>query len=144
MYWILILIIIFRLRISWCSLAITLLISVITLSFIKRRNGENKILSCFNFRKYLLSVIDFTPNTDEITCFHGFRALALVMVVVMHSIFVIASKIEPHSELYNMKLRGNGFIHPFFLNAVVDVFFVISAILLTRSILKDLRKWVNS
>lgn len=105
-------------------------------------NYQNSIIACFNIRKYFNSIISTKTAKNEITCFHGLRVIALLIIVAYHSIMTKIYKIQPNTPLHDDVFRVNRFIQLQLTNGVVDIFFVIGAILVTRSVLGELRKWV--
>lgn len=102
--------------------------------------NDRIILACFNIRKHLLSITDFKPRNDEISCFHGMRVLSLLIIVAIHSFLTKAYSLDPQSEIYENLSKGKKLIQLQIATVVVDTFFIIGAILMTRSVFKDLRR----
>lgn len=80
---------------------------------------------------------------NEISCFHGIKAITLLILIGCHS-YLFRGASHDQSSVTNQKyFAGGDNFTVDFLASTVDTFFVLSAILFTRSVLRDLKKYVN-
>lgn len=127
------------LRIVLSILTALITVCVVTLSI---RKSQNKYFKCFNYRRHFESMFDTETKNGEITCFHGMRLITTLTVFCFHSFFVKLGNIEPKSQNYE-KLGPKKILMTMALGAiVVDTFLIISAILVTLTVLKYLRRQV--
>lgn len=64
----------------------------------------------------------------------------MVGITFAHSYFVKLGNIEPKSDLHEKLGKGKAFIGGLLAMVFVDMFFIMSAILTTRTVLKFLRR----
>lgn len=124
-------------------IALTTLLSLITIiavgfSFIEIKHA---ILECFNFRKHLITLFDLKSTSNEISCLHGIRAVIMMFVLIFHSVTTQGITVDPKSEAYTKNSDAGSYVQITLMACVVDAFFVIGAILVTRAMLRDLRRW---
>lgn len=127
---------IFPFRFILTALTASFVTLVLSFSFTKH---QNSILTCFNFCKHFYTILDTKSISDEISCLHGMRVLTMIAILIYHSVMAKISVVDPQSKLYKVISDNRKLLQVIHVMTIVDTFFVIGAILLTRSILKDLR-----
>jgi hypothetical protein len=133
--------------ISFCrlvSLSVSVVILTTLLQLVKKKvpvrqqNTLSQFLSLKKNIKDLFSLDD--PSPDSIKCFHGIRAISALSLMFFHSYFF--RLITPFGDEQVFEdWKKTSWSHTIScLNSFVDSFFVMSAILTTRSMLRDLKK----
>jgi hypothetical protein len=79
-------------------------------------------------------------SSSEISCLHGIRVISLVGVMLLHEYFFRVLSPFSDSKVYQEFLGTKLASSIAGLNIFVDTFFVISAALLTKSMLKEFEK----
>lgn len=105
--------------------------------------SQHKILACFNFRKHLNTLFDLKSTSNEISCLHGIRGAVMLSILIFHSITTQAITVDSNSESYRTNSDGGKYVQMNLCGSAVEAFFVIGAILVTRSMLRDLRRWAH-
>lgn len=106
--------------------------------------SQHKILACFNFRKHFSTLFDLKSTSNEISCrLHGIRGAVMLSILIFHSITTQAITVDSNSESYRTNSDGGNYVQMNLCGSVVEAFFVIGAILVTRSMLRDLRRWAH-
>lgn len=115
---------------------VTIILSTIYYSLKKKE--ANNYLSSFSIKKHLDGL--FTTTKDDIVCLHLIRILSMLSIVAFHSFFHRAMFPLQQSDNY-IELRDNiiGKTIAAF-HTSVDTFFLISGLLVTRSLLRDFDK----
>jgi hypothetical protein len=107
----------------------------------KKSSKLNIILQAFSPWKNIKNLLSFeSSGPDTIECLSGIRALSALALVLFHSYyFRLITPFRDDRMFYDWKTTSwaNTVSQ---LNAFVESFFVMSGILTTRSILKDLEK----
>lgn len=99
---------------------------------------KNKFACCFKFADNFTSIFNYKVKPNEITCLYGLKCHLTLIIVIGHSIvFRIEDADDDYENLKKFKAIIDAILY------LVNLFFVISAILLTRSILSDFKKWVD-
>lgn len=114
---------------------ITVIVVVISLL-----NYQHKMLACFNFHKHLNTLFDLKSTSNEISCLHGIRSAIMLSILIFHSITTQAITVDPNSESYRTNSDGGKYVQMNLCGSVVEGFFVIGAILVTKTMLRDLRR----
>lgn len=107
--------------------------------------NSNELLSSFSLKKNISSLmsLDRSNPADTINCLHGFRAISLIAILYVHTYIFRFMFTSGNEEVINDFIQTSAALNIASLSLLVEVFFVISATLFTRSTLKALTKWVN-
>ena len=105
----------------------------------KASKNRSDLLSAFSLKKNIKNLFNFDQSTpkDAIHCFHGFRTLSLFSIIYLHTYFFRAMH-PSDEEAYNEWMKTGISSGVSTLNIAVDSFFVFSAALSTRTMLKEL------
>lgn len=101
-------------------------------------------MDSFSFADNIKTIFDFSPVSNEISCFHGIKAITLLILIGCHSYLFRGASHDQSSVTYQKYFASGDNFTVDFLASTVDTFFVLSAILFTRSVLRDLEKYVNN
>lgn len=104
-----------------------------------------KIVNCFDIKRNFYSLITDDPQSskDSVLCLSGLKSLACIMIITQHlcffTYFMSNNPVEISILLYENTLSKIvfQFVH------AVEIFFVISAFLLTYNFLKNSRQMKN-
>jgi hypothetical protein len=107
----------------------------------EHEDRRNSLLLVFSFRQNLKSLINLNDSgPGTIQCFHGIRVLMTLTLIFFHSYFFRIVTPFKDDELINEWKKTTWASAISTLNCCVDSFFVMSAVLTTRSMLKDIEK----
>lgn len=131
------------LALSASVLAVLIVITVIgTINDQKDENGNNKAskLRSFSLRRNIRSLlsVDQKNSPNDVLCLHGMRTLCTFSIIYLHSYFYRVLAPVGQKNIYSEWGKTEVASRISSLNITVDTFFVISALLLTKSMLKDL------
>lgn len=108
----------------------------------KDENGNKKALNfkSFSLRRNVRSLlsVDQTKSPNEVLCLHGMRTICTFSIIYLHSYFYRVLAPVGHKNMHTEWAKTEVASRISSLNITVDTFFVISALLLTNSMLKDL------
>lgn len=109
------------------------------------QKSRNKYLMAFSLHKNASNLFDVEQDQSgsAIKCLHGIRAVSIVSIIFLHSFYHRAMFPVLHPETItklNESIFGN-FVSG--ISVSVDSFFLMSGLLVTRTILKDLDSWVE-
>lgn len=103
-------------------------------------NFNNKFAGCFDFKANFIEIFNYESRSNEISCLYGLKCQLILVISVGHSIYFRLLNSDDESESFKkFKNFGGVSIVESFL-CMVELFFVISAILLTTSILSDFKR----
>lgn len=93
---------------------------------------------CFHYEQTLSSLVDYKSKNDDISCFHGLKTFACLSVIMFHSLlWPVLSYLYQNNDFSNdIKFTV---AKEAMMSTTVEPFFVMSAILLTRNVLKSLK-----
>lgn len=99
---------------------------------------SNKILNCFSAKRNLPALIGLAEKESEIKCLHGLKALSIVLLFV--SLKLIPMGRVPYSNRNKLTEFFNSPLSVFLRSSFLyeDVFLVISGLLASLSIIKDI------
>lgn len=98
----------------------------------------NNFLMSFSLHKNVANLFNMEPPNDTIKCLHGIRALSVVSIVFLHSYYHRA--LFPVQHPQQLAAFAESFYGRFVISITVSVesFFVMSGMLQTRTVLKEL------
>lgn len=129
---------------SGSVLAVLIVITVIATvnDYQTDENGNKKAskFKSFSLRRNVRSLlsVDQTKSPNEVLCLHGMRAICTFSIIYLHSYFYRVLAPVGHKNMHTEWAKTEVASRISSLNITVDTFFVISALLLTKSMLKDL------
>ena len=123
------------------SLITFLLFLAIYATFLDFRASKTQsdLLSAFSLKKNIKNLFSFDQSTpeDAIHCFNGLRAISTLSIIYLHSYFFRI--LQPTDKIvFNDWVQTRAASAVSSLSTMVDTFFVISAALFTRTMLKEL------
>lgn len=135
-----------RILLAFSLVALTILIAITVLSTVNDyrvdENGNKKSLKfeAFSLRRNLKSLlsVDQKKSPSDVLCLHGMRAMCTFGIIYLHSYFYRVMAPVGQQNMYTEWGKTEVASRISSLNITVDTFFVISALLLTKSMLKDL------
>lgn len=108
------------------------------------KKNRDQVLLSFSLYTNASNLFNMDDNTspDDIKCLHGIRALSIISIIFLHSHYHRAMFPIFHPE--QLASFASGFYSRFIsaISVSVDSFFLMSGLLVTRSILKDIAVWV--
>lgn len=97
---------------------------------------------CFEYKKSFSSLFDYNTLKDEITCVHGIKVLACLSVILYHTLlWKIVQFIASNNKSLNYFDHARFNQIELLASSVVEPFFVLSAIFLTRSVIKEQKRY---
>jgi peptidoglycan/LPS O-acetylase OafA/YrhL len=101
---------------------------------------QNEFIVSFSFytngKNYFC--LEQKKSTEVITCLNGIRALSILAIIFLHSFFYRIVTPFLDEKYCNEWLKTNFAATVLTLNIFVDTFFVMSGLLMTKSMLKEL------
>lgn len=119
-------------------LAVAVILSTFFNMLKHEKSDENHIFTAFSVIKHWNKMGDIPK--DDISCLHSIRVLSMLSIVTFHSFFhrAMFPLNEPGDyEDFEQSFLGKGIAS---FNASVDTFFLISGLLVTRTMLRDIEK----
>jgi len=106
----------------------------------KPNSGANELLMSFSLKKRLSNLIslDQSKPADAISCLHGIRAISEIAIVYHHAYVFRIMTPSRDQTVFNKFLKTPMATVNGVLSFFVEPFFIISAMLFTRSMLKAL------
>lgn len=103
-------------------------------------NKRSSKVASFSLHRNVTSLLslDQTKSPNDVLCLHGMRAMCTFSIIYLHSYFFRVMAPVGDKNLYTEWGKTEIASRISSLNITVDTFFVISAMLLTKSMLKDL------
>lgn len=103
----------------------------------------NQVFNCFSVKRNISTLLGLKKNEDEVMCLHGLKAVSILLLFVSFKLITMGripySNRNKLTEFFNSPLSV--FLRSSFLYE--DVFFVISGVLATLSIMKDISSGVK-
>lgn len=108
---------------------------------IESRNAKkSEVVRAFSLYSNALSLFSLERTSKDIKCLHGLRVLSILGIIFLHTVFFRSLSWNLNYAKFEEFPNTNlGLIVASF-SMLVDTFFVISAALTTRSVLKELDK----
>jgi hypothetical protein len=100
------------------------------------KKQRNERILAFSIIKNGSSLFDLTNKPNDVKCFHFLRSFFAIAIVVYHIFIFVA--VLPNRNFHDLYRKPTAQIVSF-LNSAVDGFFVISAFLATKSLMKDIK-----
>lgn len=106
---------------------------------IESRNAKkSEVDRAFSLYSNVMSLFSMERSSKDIKCLHGLRVLSILGIIFLHTVFFRSLSPNLNYDKFEAFLNTSlaSLISSF--NIFVDTFFLISAALTTRSILKEL------
>jgi hypothetical protein len=117
---------------------IALLCTIFDLKSRKHTTKRNEFDKAFSLYSNVTSLLSFERSTKDIKCLHGLRVISILGIILLHTYFfrILSPFLNEEVMKEFMKTNIASIISAF--NILVDTFFVMSAALTTRTVLRDL------